>query len=492
MQLKELIQGLDAELRDKALLSELNTEIGGIAYDSRKVKPGDVFVCIIGEKTDGHNYIDAAIASGAAAVIAMRGNAFADTAAVTVVYTGNTRAALAHISNVFYGYPSRSLKLIGVTGTNGKTSVTYLLKTILEHAHKKVGLIGTNQNMIGDKVVETSYTTPESLELQQLLREMLQSGVEYVVMEVSSHALEQLRVQGCMFETALFTNLTHDHLDYHRDMESYYRAKCKLFDMCKTAVINIDDEHGKRLASEVKCPNIAFTAEAAGGGADMLCASDIKLSVRGASFMASYGGSTGVMRIGMLGRFSVYNALAAMGAAIQLGFTMDDAQKGLIIAQGVKGRAEMVSINKDYAVIIDYAHTPDGLKNILSSVREFAQGRIVTLFGCGGDRDPSKRAPMGEAAGEWSDFCIVTSDNPRTEVPAAIIAQILPGMEQSGCAYIAIENRREAIRYALEHAQTGDTIVLAGKGHETYQIIGNTKFDFDERDIVRDITRELQ
>jgi len=488
MNLEELTHGLDIKPLAQSFANGL--DISGIAYDSRKVKPGDLFVCIKGFTVDGHDYVNAAAANGAAAIVASR----AVEANVPILYVSHTRAALAHVANAFYGYPSKELKLIGVTGTNGKTSVTYLLKSILEHANKKVGLIGTNQNMIGDKVVESSFTTPESPELQQLLREMLQSGVEYVVMEVSSHALEQMRVGGCAFETAVFTNLTHDHLDYHHDMETYYLEKRKLFDMCKTAVINTDDAYGKRLAGEAECPYITYSAEAdsiGGKGANAIVAKDIKLSARGVNFSVAYGETQTAMRLGMLGRFSVYNAMSAIGAAIQLGFTTEDAQKGLIIAKGVKGRAEMVGINKDYSVIIDYAHTPDGLKNIISSVREFAPGRIVVLFGCGGDRDPSKRVSMGETAGELADFCIVTSDNPRTEDPAVIISEILPGVERSGCEYIAIENRRAAIRYALEHAHTGDTIVLAGKGHETYQIIGTAKYDFDEREIVRDIMKEL-
>lgn len=479
MQIKDLIRGLDI----LAFNGSGNEKITGVEYDSRKVKQGSLFACICSVGADGHDYIDHAIKNGAAVILASKpiNPDLLLVPLVPVIYVENTRSALAHISAAFFGFPAKKLKLIGVTGTNGKTTVTYLIKTILEHAGKKVGLIGTNQNLIGDRVVQSSYTTPESSELHGLFGEMVQSGVEYVVMEVSSHALEFERVGGCEFETAIFTNLTQDHLDFHHNMESYYGAKRKLFNMCKSAVINIDDEYGERLAAEVLCECYTYAID---NSAD-LCATDIKLSARGISFTAVGALQDWLIRLSMPGRFSVYNALAAASAALMLGFSAEDAQKGLIIAQGVKGRAEVVGINKDYTVIIDFAHTPDGLKNIISTVQEFAKGKVVVLFGCGGDRDSSKRALMGLAAGSLADFCIVTSDNPRTESPDAIIAQIIPGVVQSGCEYVAIENRKDAIQYALDNAKEGDVIILAGKGHETYQIIGTTKYDFDEREIVK-------
>lgn len=468
-----------SEVEVLRLSGDGGVQVTGVAYDSRKVKPGDVFVCIKGYKTDGHNYVADALAAGAAAIVAQDEIG----ASVPVAYVNDTRIALARIANSFFGKSSEKLKLIGVTGTNGKTTVTYLIKTILEHAGKKVGLIGTNQNMIGEKVIPAVHTTPEAPELYALLDSMVKEGVEYVVMEVSSHALDLHRVEGCRFETAVFINLTQDHLDFHSDMESYYIAKRRLFSMCKNAVINIDDAYGRRLAAEAPCDCMTYAIEEK---AD-LQASDIKISVRGVTFLVKTKNATVPIRLGIPGRFSVYNAVAAMGASLSLGFDTDDVTKGLVIAKGVKGRVEVVNTGREYTVIIDYAHTPDGLKNIISTVREFARGRVVTLFGCGGDRDKAKRPLMGEVAGQLSDFCIVTSDNPRSEKPSAIIEDILAGLDPTGCKYVVIENRRDAIRYALTHAEPDDIVILAGKGHETYQILADKTIEFDERKIIAEI-----
>ncbi len=466
------------------LSGDKTKQITGIAYDSRNVGPGDVFVCVKGYASDGHKYAADAEAAGAAAIVAQDA---VDTK-LPVAYVADTRLALAQISNTFYGRPTERLKLVGVTGTNGKTTVTYLLKTILEHAGKKVGLIGTNQNMIGERILPSKHTTPEAPELYAMLDDMLREGAEYVVMEVSSHALALGRVEGCRFETAVFTNLTQDHLDFHADMEDYYAAKKQLFSMAKRAVINTDDEYGKRLAGEIPCQAMTYAIE---HKAD-LQASDIKISARGVTFTLKTAKESMPMRLGIPGRFSVYNALAATGAGLSLGFDADDITKGLIIAKGVKGRAEVVNTGRDYTVIIDYAHTPDGLANIIPTVREFTQGRVITLFGCGGDRDRTKRPLMGEMAGRLSDFCIVTTDNPRSEPPMAIIADIVKGIEPTGCEYVVIENRQDAIRYALTYAQPDDVVILAGKGHETYQILADKTIDFDERKIVAQILDDMQ
>lgn len=476
MRLNELI--LDIETH--GISNNSNPEINGICYDSRKVNKGDLFVCIKGFKSDGHRYAKMAAENGAVAIVA---EDKIDADGISVVYTKNTRKALALLAAKFYNYPSDNFKLIGVTGTNGKTTISYLIKTILEYAGNKVGLIGTNQNMIGDKVIAAEHTTPESSDLQELFSTMASQGTRYVVMEVSSHALELERVAGLSFDVAVFSNLTQDHLDFHVSMQDYFKAKGKLFKMCKSAVINADDSYGSRLLGDTSCPFISYGIES---NCDLM-ASDIKMSARGVKFNALLNGETHEMRLGIPGRFSVYNALAAAGAALMLGFTTDEVARGLVIAKGVKGRAEVVPINKDYTVIIDYAHTPDGLINIISTVREFAKGRVITLFGCGGDRDRVKRPLMGRAAGELSDFLIITSDNPRSEKPTSIIEEILPGVEETGCKYVVIENRKQAIDYALDIALKDDVIILAGKGHETYQILADGTIDFDERAIVMEL-----
>ncbi len=454
-------------------------EITGIAYDSRSVTDGNVFVCIKGFETDGHKYAKKAEANGASLIIAE------DKVDVNipVFYTEDTRRTLAEISAKFYDNPSKKLKLIGVTGTNGKTTITYLIKSILEAAGKSVGVIGTNQNIIGDKVLltkSTTPTTPNSLELQQLFFEMLENDAEYVVMEVSSHALDLDRVYGCEFDVGVFSNLTQDHLDFHKTMENYLHAKAKLFDISKVGVINIDDERVKTLLDKKRCE---FLTIGLGDGAE-LKAKNIKISAKGDEFDVEYKGKEYPITLSIPGKFSVYNALCAMGAALELGIDMEIIQKGLKNAKGVMGRIEVVPTDTDYTVIIDYAHTPDGLMNVIKAVREFAEGRVITLFGCGGDRDPSKRTIMGEIAGQLSDYSIITSDNPRTEDPISIVAMIEQGMRDTGGEYVVIVDRRKAIAYALGFAKAGDVIILAGKGQETYQIIGKEKFDFDERLVV--------
>ena len=468
---------LASELIGKEWLDKFeDTEITGIAYNSRNVMPGNVFVCIKGYETDGHKYAQDAVNNGAAAIIA-QDKIDVD---VPVLYVENSRRTIAEMACRFYGNASKKFKLIGVTGTNGKTTITYLVKSILDEAGKCVGVIGTNQNIIGDKVLltqSTTPTTPNALELQQLFAEMAQSEAEYVVMEVSSHALELDRVYGCRFDVGIFTNLTQDHLDFHKTMENYYKAKAKLFTMCKKGVVNSDDEYGMRIANEASCEIIKAGLE---DGCD-LKAENIKITARGTDFDMIYKGEKYPVNLRIPGKFSVYNAICAAGAAIELGIDIATIQKGLAAAAGVLGRVEVVPTDTDYTVIIDYAHTPDGLENIINCVQGFAQGRVITVFGCGGDRDSTKRPIMGEIAGRLSDFSIITSDNPRTEDPQKIVDQIEDGMKKTDGKYICITDRREAIGYALDNAKAGDVIILAGKGQETYQIIGKEKFDFDER-----------
>lgn len=451
-----------------------------IAYDSRRVTPGSLFVCIKGYVTDGHNYVKNAIENGAAAILA---EDEVTSCTVPVLYTEDTRKALAQAAAAFYDHPEQKLKLIAVTGTNGKTTVTTLIKSVLEFAGKTVGLIGTNENQIGSRTLPAERTTPESLELFALFNEMVKEGVTHTVMEVSSHSLYLKRVHGITFEVAVFTNLTQDHLDFHETMENYYAAKRLLFDVCKTGVVNSDDPYGKRILSDASCPLISYGIDEQAN----LHASDIKISPRGVIFNVGDGTNTLPARLSIPGKFSVYNALAAMSCCKALGFSLENAIEALLVAKGVKGRAETVYTRTDYTILIDYAHTPDGLENIIKTVKEFSGGRVVTLFGCGGDRDPIKRPIMGEIAGRLSDFCIITSDNPRTEDPMSIIRQIEAGMKKTNCSYTVIENRREAIRYAIETAEPADCIILAGKGHETYQIIGKEKRHFDEREVIREI-----
>ncbi len=452
-------------------------EVNRVESDSRKVTPGCLFVCVKGYASDGHSFAQIAAEKGAAAILAQ------DKISVScpVIYTANTRRALAAASAAFYAHPSRKFTLIGVTGTNGKTTTTFLIKQILEAAGKKVGLIGTNQNMIGEKVVEASRTTPDSYELQALFAKMAEEKVDAVVMEVSSHALYLDRVYGCDFDVGVFTNLTQDHLDFHKTMEDYLKAKAILFHMCKKGVVNADDPACAYLLNTGTC---TFTTYGIDTPADIR-AEQVELNRQGVCFKAE-----GVVyKIGIPGKFSVYNALSALTTARVLGYAPKDISAALSKAKGVKGRAQVIDLGFDFTVLIDYAHTPDGIENILKTVKGFAKGRVILLYGCGGDRDPKKRPIMGEIASRMADFSIITSDNPRTENPALIIQDILKGVKQG--AYVVIENRREAIAYALHHAKKDDVVILAGKGHETYQIIGKEKFHFDEEEILYEIRDEM-
>ena len=455
-------------------------KISGIACDSRKVKPGNVFVCITGYETDGHKYAKSAVENGAVAVVAEHDLPTVD---VPCVIVDNTRKAMSEMAATFYDYPYKKFKLIGITGTNGKTTTTYLIKSILEHLGKKVGLIGTNQNMIGDMIMETSRTTPDSLELMQLFDMIASHNVDYVVMEVSSHALALDRVTACTFDVGAFTNITQDHLDFHKTMEEYLAAKSILLNICNTGVVNKDDARSEYLIENARCRNMITY------GINQDCdlkASNIILNEDGVKFDINYGGMEEHVDLPIPGEFSVYNALTAIGCCMAENIPLDLAVDGLHSAKGVKGRIEIVRTpGTNYTVIIDYAHTPDGLLNVINAIRGFAKGRIVTLFGCGGDRDASKRPIMGKIAGELSDFCIVTSDNPRTEDPEKIIKQVVEGVKQTDCDYEVITNRFSAIEYALDHAKKNDIILLAGKGHETYQVLGKDTIKFDEREIVQ-------
>ena len=474
-------------LRDIPVLSttaDPQMEITGVSYDSRTTKPGDLFVAMTGFATDGHAYIGKAVAAGAAAVLCEH----APAEAVPCVVVENSRRALAVLGANFFGHPADSMTMVAVTGTNGKTTTTYLLKAILEQeAGAKVGLIGTNQNMIGTQVIPTERTTPESFELQALFAQMRDAGCTHVVMEVSSHALVLDRVYGVHYAVGIFTNLTQDHLDFHKTMEAYCDAKALLFSRCDVGVYNADDPWAPRLMQNATCRKFSYGEKAQ---AD-LRAENIHLGSEGITFDAVTAEKRAAVSVGIPGGFMVYNTLDVLGAALALGISLEKSADALSRVPHVKGRVEVVPTpGKDYTVLIDYAHSPDGLENVLTSVKGFAKGRTIALFGCGGDRDKTKRPKMGRIAADIADFVVVTSDNPRTEKPADIIADILPGLEGSKTPYVVIEDRVEAIHWALDHAQSGDVIALCGKGHETYQEINHVKHHMDEREIVADYLAE--
>ena len=456
-----------------------DAEITDITLNSKEVKEGSVFICITGQNTDGHNFANQAAECGAVAVVAEK----EITCSCPVIMCENTKIEMAKLASKFCGEPEKKLKLIGITGTNGKTTVSYLIKSILETAGKKVGIIGTNEILVGNEPVgikSSTPTTPNSLELHKIFAKMLQMGAEYAVMEVSSHALDLYRVYGLYYDAGVFTNLTRDHLDYHKTMENYFLAKAKLFDMCKTGVINTDDEYGKRLKSLGKSKKLAVGTKDA-----ELLAEDIKIDEKGVVFSVNYGGQRERIELEISGMFSVYNALCALGAVLSCGVDLETAKKGLKNARGVKGRLERVPTDTDYTVIIDYAHTPDGLENVLNTVNSFKKGRLIAVFGCGGDRDATKRPIMGDIGTRLSDIAVITSDNPRTEEPEKIIDDIIKGAK--GENYKVIPDRREAIGYALSLAKKDDVVLLLGKGQETYQILGTEKIHFDEREIVKDL-----
>ena len=455
-----------------------DTEITSITCDSRRVEAGCLFVCIEGTAVDGHRFAEAAQQAGAAAVVVQR-----DLGLHTQLMAGNTRMAWAQICANWFGHPASRLKMIGVTGTNGKTTTTTLIKSMLEHEGYKVGLIGTIHNLIGDRVLPARHTTPDPYDLQSLLALMVVEGCDYCVMEVSSHALHQRRVAGCTYEVGVFTNLTQDHLDYHGTMENYMLAKKELFSLSRTGIVNYDDPWASAISDGVPCPLTTYSAK--DDAADYV-ARNIRYRADGVDFELVGIGQIGRVRMQIPGQFSVYNGLCAATVCLKLGLPFDRVVEALSAANGVKGRAEVVPTGRDFTVVIDYAHTPDGLDNICRTLKQCCTGRLVTLFGCGGDRDKTKRPLMGAVAASLSDYLVVTSDNPRTEDPAAIIEDILAGLADTATPYTVVENRVEAIHWAIAHARAGDTILLAGKGHETYQILADETIHLDEREVVAD------
>ncbi len=482
MKLKEIIR----DLTILSITADPETEITGISYDSRVTEPGDLFAAWKGFTADGHRFIPAAVERGARCVLCET----PPTDGTPYVQVADSRFALALASRNFFGDPAGEMKVVGFTGTSGKTSSTLLLKHVLEETlGAKVGLIGTNGNMIGDELLHTEHTTPESYELHKLFRRMADAGCTHVVMEVSSHSLALERVAGITFDVALFTNLSQDHLDLHGTMDEYAAAKKKIFSQCRVGCINLDDERAAFMAEGADCPILTYSAQR--NDAD-LTAKDIRLTASGVRFAAVCGEELALAKLAIPGLFSVYNALSVLAAGHCLGLSLNDCAAALASAPGVKGRMETVPTDGDYSVIIDYSHKPDALEKALKTLRPVTRGRLVVLFGCGGDRDRAKRPIMGAIAAENSDVCIVTSDNPRTEEPEEIIREILAGIDRRKNTVKVICDRAEAIRWAIDNARGGDVILLAGKGHEDYQVIGHEKRHMDEREIVADClkTRE--
>ncbi|MGH2769181.1 MAG: UDP-N-acetylmuramoyl-L-alanyl-D-glutamate--2,6-diaminopimelate ligase [Actinomycetota bacterium] len=491
MRLEEIVTLLGGvELRTATESGGGLPRVADLAYDSREATTGSLFFCLPGSRDDGHRYAEQAVAGGAVALVCER----PVLAGVPQLIVPHARAAMNRLASPFFGRPSRRIRLVGVTGTNGKTTSVYLLESILRAAGERAGLIGTIEARVAGEVTpgpRARRTTPESVDLQRLLARMVDAGVTSSALEVTSIGLAQGRVEGTYFQVAAFTNLTQDHLDYHHDIERYYQAKRSLFtsDMCKCALINVDDPNGRRLAGEVEVPSVTFGIDSS---ADIE-AHDVRSGRGGSSFRAVGMGLDRHLRIHLPGRFNLANALVAAGAAALLRVPQDAIVRGLEAVEVVPGRFQVVGNGQPFPVIVDYAHTPDGLARVLSAAAEMAggprpsitssSGRILVVFGCGGDRDRGKRPLMGEAAGRHADLVFITSDNPRSESPLEIIAEIEEGLASAPppLGYHKVPDREEAIRRAIFEAGPGDVVVIAGKGHETYQEIAGRSIAFDDR-----------
>ncbi|MDU7954423.1 MAG: UDP-N-acetylmuramoyl-L-alanyl-D-glutamate--2,6-diaminopimelate ligase [Clostridium perfringens] len=480
MILKSLLKGLDYEV----IKGNEESKVQNIRYDNRKIEQGDAFVCVKGFKVDGHSFIGDAIKKGARVLIVQEEVSVQED--ITIIKVKDTRKALAIMSSNYFGNPKDKLKIIGITGTNGKTTSAFIIKSILEKAGFMTGLIGTIANYIGNKKVDAVRTTPESYELHELFKNMVDAGVEYCVMEVSSHSLELDRVYGIQFEEGIFTNLTRDHLDFHKTFENYYNAKFKLFERSNHSIINLDDPYGANIVKdieerEVKTKVSTFSIEKESD----FKAFEIKSHSNGSEFKVNLEGIE-EFSINIPGEYNIYNSLGCIICAYNLNIPMDKIKEGLSDVV-IPGRCELVAKEKNlpYSIIIDYAHTPDGLENILSTVKAFTKNRMISVFGCGGDRDKVKRPQMGKIGCELSDIAIITSDNPRSEEPMDIINDIVKPLNYDN--FVIEVNRKEAIRKAMNMALEGDVIVIAGKGHETYQILKDETIHFDEREVVYDI-----
>ncbi|USB34499.1 UDP-N-acetylmuramoyl-L-alanyl-D-glutamate--2,6-diaminopimelate ligase [Paenibacillus sp. YPG26] len=491
-----LLTQLAAYLTASSIHGDGGVTVTGVQIDSRKVTSGDLFICLPGHTVDGHDYARQAADNGAAALVVQR---LLDEVELPQLLVKDSRLAMAVLGNAFYEEPSSRLRVIGVTGTNGKTTTTYLIEQILKDQGSKPGLIGTIQRRYDGRSFPMSGTTPESLDLQSYLNDMAEADCDYCVMEVSSHALEQGRVKGTRFRTAIFTNLTQDHLDYHKTMEEYRAAKGLFFSRLGNqyyqdpqersyAVLNVDDEASAYYAAQTAVEVITYGVEKE---ADVR-ASNISITARGTSFHVDTFRGSADIRLRMVGKFNVYNALAAISAALLEDIPLEKIKASLESLPGVEGRVEAVDEGQDFAVIVDYAHTPDGLENVLRTVKEFAEGRVICVFGCGGDRDKTKRPIMGQIAAKYSEYIFVTSDNPRTENPEAILSDIEQGLTGHGVTkdrYELVVDRKEAIEKAIEMASSKDVVLIAGKGHETYQLIGSQVLDFDDRIVAKEAIR---
>jgi len=489
MKIAELITGMD----DTEVLGQPGAEILGLAYDSRRVSPGYLFVAVRGYKLDGHDFIGDAMARGAAALVIERGHVSPPETGVPVITVSDSREALAELARRFYGNPSRHLSVLGVTGTNGKTTTAFLVENIMRRLGIETGLLGTVKYRIGNREFAVERTTPESLDLQRLYREMVDAGVEAVAMEVSSHALELHRVDGTDFEVAAFTNLSQDHLDFHHTMEDYFQAKARLFTSreegglaARTAIINLDDPAGERLLPLCAGEIITYGSRLA-----MLEGSILDMDLKGTTVQLNYRGRALALRSPLAGRFNFQNLLAATGMTLAMGLQLEDAAAGIETFTGVPGRFQLLEAD-GFSVLVDYAHTPDSLKKAIQAARELAPGKIITVFGCGGDRDREKRPLMGKWAGKLSDYAIITSDNPRSEDPEAIIDQVEEGLRSEAAeGWARITDRREAIAAALRMASAGDLVLVAGKGHEQGQTIGDRVIPFSDVEVVRELLDEM-
>ncbi|MBM6619337.1 UDP-N-acetylmuramoyl-L-alanyl-D-glutamate--2,6-diaminopimelate ligase [Bacillus suaedaesalsae] len=483
MILSKLLEGLDFEL----LSGRLHTDVKHLSYNSQEVSVGSLFLCIKGKKHDGHDFVQEVINRGATVVV-VENNIQLQTGKTTVVKVSNTREAMAIMASNFYERPSDFFKLVGITGTNGKTSVTSMLSSVLMKLNQKVGTIGTLGYLVNNQrldMKQTTPTTPESLDLQAVFSEMRRREVQYVVMEVSSMALEMKRVSNLRFDVGIFTNLTQDHLDDHGTLENYKMAKLKLFPLSERAVVNIDDEISGEVCEQVSGELITYSIN----NSSILKATEWKNDISGSSFTLVYEGSNYNVKTIIPGLFSVYNALAVIGTCIQFGFQIENIISALSETHATPGRFEVVETHQNFTVIVDYAHSPDSLENIMKTIKSFSINRLITVFGCGGNRDRTKRPIMGTIANEYSDVCVITSDNPRYEDPGVIIQDILKGIKDMKKVHVHID-RKTAIKNALKLAQEGDVILIAGKGNEDYQIIGDEIIHFDDREVVRTILKE--
>lgn len=480
MKLKDLLNDIPYEV----IQGDENFEASSINWDSRKVTKGSLFICVKGRNVDRHQYALEAIKAGASALI-IEHEVKDIPKHIPVIKVNDTRLAMAHIANIYYKNPSSKFKLIGITGTNGKTSISLFIYEILKSLNKSTALIGTIENLVNGKKLRTEKlnpTTPDSIELQASFDEISKEGAEYVVMEVTSSALSQHRVTGCDFSIGVFSNLTQDHLEEHGNMENYKNAKMKLFSMCKSAVINSDDAMSKEIMEKSRASIITYGIET---DSDFK-ADNIEYSFKGTEFDLYFQNNLYKVKTKLLGRFNVYNILASIAVCHSLGFTLEEIIQAVLKVKSASGRFEIVSVPHDYLVVVDYAHSPDSLEKIIKSTKALTKNKVIVVFGCGGDRDKSKRPIMGEIAGSSAHICILTSDNPRSENPMDIINDIEDGIKNAHCSYFKIENRKEGIHKALTLAEEGDAIIIAGKGHETYQILRDRTIHFSDVEVVED------